>query len=158
LEQQVDEVEERVNDIEVVNGGSKRKDEEYSDTDTEELEPEATDQVQPEFLQTDQNKSVEHPQSESIDKLDILHTEQEKGKKSKRTRRRKSLKKVRELMSKIGRMNESPIPQGDFWNNIDERLRDLEAKVKGKCYVPRSPGESDPNRIVVSYDEFSERK
>jgi hypothetical protein len=158
LEQQVDEVEERVNDIEVVNGGSKRKDEEYSDTDTEELEPEATDQVQPEFLQTDQNKSVEHPQSESIDKLDILHTEQEKGKKSKRTRRRKSLKKVRELMSKIGRVSESPIPQGDFWNNIDERLRDLEAKVKGKFYVPRSPGESDPNRIVVSYDEFSERK
>lgn len=144
LEGQVDEVEERVNDIEVANGGSKRKEESEEEDEGDQEEEEVV------------GEQVEVVQEEVPPTTEDAISESKKSRKSKKKNRKNSRRKARGLLAQMS----SGVALGsmeEFKAEIEQRIKDLEYKVRGGV-MPRTPGLNDPNRIVVSYDEFEGRK
>ena len=129
LEHQVEDVEERVNDIEEANGGSKRKEpSEYSESEEEEEQ---------------KLLNVQKVEGEEVDKdslnLSVNVSESENRKKSRRGRRKPKKRKsiVKAMLAKIGSKSAFAAEEGssDFRDSIEQRIKDLEHKIKFSKHI-----------------------
>jgi len=154
LEHQLDDVEERVNDIEVANGGSKR-------IDIEKLEPEEDIDVTVSPTIPD-GSQANNGEFEAGENLELLSNNSMMSRGSKHPRRNnrkiKSYIMDKQFLSVKMNLDGTQNMSDDFLNGIDERLRELEDKMSGNYKPPRSFNENDPEAVVVSYNEFEDRK